>query len=180
MQQTLRPQTRIRRNGCAVGLAMIAICVIAVGVATYAFARPHAAMFLPTGWHRPQAHGLPWWLVAGLPTFVHALAMPLLTAAVMGTRSRPALLGICAAWAVVEIGFEAMQHPALRDALLSTLPSIAATAGWVAPFANYLRTGGFELIDIAAALLAGAAAYAILICSRFNVPDSSEVKHGQP
>lgn len=180
MQPPLTPQAHRWPIGNAAGLTIIALCALAVGVATYAFARPQAAMFLPTGWHRPLAHGLPGWLLAGLPTFVHALAMPLLTAIVLGSRRQATLLGICAAWAVVEIGFEAMQHPALRDALLSILPLDGAATGWLAPFANYLRGGGFELIDIAAALLGSAAAYAILIFSRFTASDSSEVKHGKP
>lgn len=180
MQPAPSPQVQGRGVGSVVGLAAIALSAIAVGVATYAFARSQPALFLPTGWHRPLAHGLPGWLLAGMPTFVHATAMPLLTAIVLGSRRRATLLGICGAWAAVEIGFEAMQHPALRDALLSMLPLNAAATGWVAPFANYLRTGGFEWMDIAAALLASTAAYALLVCSRFSVSESSEVEHGQP
>lgn len=179
MQSTLRPQARCHRDRPAIAPAVAAIGAIALGVATYAFARPHAAAFLPAGWHKPLLHGSIGWILAGLPSFVHALAMPLLTAVVLGSRRQRAPLAICATWGAVELVFEAMQQPALRDVLLRTLISDVGSARGFAPFANYLRTGTFDPIDIAAALLASMAAYAILIRSQFTLPHSAQAQHVQ-
>lgn len=161
-------------------LAVIATCALAVGIAAYAFARPQAAMFLPSGWHRPLAHGMPGWFIAGLPTFVHGLAMPLLIAALAGSRRKSTLFAISAAWAMVEIAFEAAQHAALRDALLALVPTQNGAAAWFVPFASYLRAGTFDTIDIAAALLAGSLAYLILIRSRIAFSQRPETDHVQP
>jgi hypothetical protein len=140
----------------------IAVCALVVGVAAYAFLRPHAAAFLPAGWHRPQMHGLPTWLLGGLPTFVHTLAMALLTAVVIGSERAATLRAVCAAWCAVEIAFELMQHAALRPALLATLSADAEASSWTAPFANFVRRGTFDSLDIAAALLAASVAYTML------------------
>jgi hypothetical protein len=140
----------------------IAVCALLIGVAAYAFLRPHAAVFLPADWHRPQMHGLPTWLLGGLPTFVHTLAMALLTAIAIGSARVATLRAICAAWCAVEIGFELVQHAALRPALLAALPADAQASFWTAPFANFVRRGTFDSLDIAAALLATLVAYTTL------------------
>lgn len=162
----------------AMGLASVALFAIAIGVAVYALARPQAAMFLPSGWHRPLAQGMPWWFIAGLPTFVHGLAMPLLIAAVAGARRHRTLFAISAAWVAVEVVFEAAQHAVLRDALLALDRAQVPVTGWLAPLAGYLRAGTFDVIDIAAALLAGGVAFAILVRSRIAFTDSRETDHG--
>jgi hypothetical protein len=164
----------------ALALAAIALGALAVGVAFYAFLRPHAAAFLPSNWHRPLAQGLPpslLALTAGLPTFVHTLAMCLLTAAVPGWQRSAALQAICAAWCALEITFEAAQHAAIRPAMLAMLPADAGPSALFAPITNYLRSGSFDPLDVAAALLASSTAYAILV--RLPSPPSSEAHHAQ-
>jgi hypothetical protein len=142
---------------------LVACAAVALGVAVYAFARPQPAMFLPAGWHRPLVHGLPAALLDGLPTFAHTLAMSLFTAALLQPRRRAAMRAICAAWCVVEIAFELAQHPRMGHALLEALPIDARWSALLAPVAHFVRTGGFDAFDIAAALLASLVAYAILI-----------------
>jgi hypothetical protein len=153
---------RIRHRPAARTLAAIVIAgaAIGVGVAFYAFARPQPVLFLPAGWHSPQAHALPAVLFGGLPTFVHALAMPLLIAALLQPRRRIDLVAVCAAWCGVEIAFELAQHPSIGHTLLASLPTGEHCSAWLAPFANFVRTGTFDWIDIAAAALASLIAYA--------------------
>lgn len=154
-----------------------ALCALVVGFAAYAFLRPHAVAFLPAGWHRPQMHGLPIWLLAGLPTFVHMLAMALLTAIVIGSPHAATSRVSCAAWCAVEIGFELVQHVAVRPALLAALPADAAASIWFAPFANFVRGGTFDPLDIAAALLATLVAYAILNHRPSRSDKPTETRH---
>lgn len=166
----------------ALALTAAALGALAVGVAFYAFLRPHAAAFLPAGWHRPLAQGLPPWLLAmsaGLPTFVHTLAMCLLTAALLGRQRSAALRAICAAWCALEIVFEAAQQAAIRPALLAMLPADAGASAVFAPFTNYLRSGSFDPLDIAAALLAGSAAYAVLVRLPSPFTQPPEAHHAQ-
>lgn len=150
-------------QGAAAALgAVVALVALLIGVAVYMFLRPHAAAFLPPGWHRPHGHGLPIWLLAGLPTFLHTLAMTLLTVIVVGSRRASTVWAICAAWCAVEIGFEFVQHAALGPALLAALPADAAALIWFAPFASFVRGGTFDGLDIAAALAATFVANVIL------------------
>ena len=115
-------------------------------------------------------HGVPTWLLGGLPTFVHTLAMALLTAIVVGSARVATLRAICAAWCAVEVAFELMQHAAICPALLAALPVDAQASFWTEPFANFVRRGTFDSLDIAAALLAASVAYTTLNCrpSRSN------------
>lgn len=154
--------TRDQRPAGALEATLIACMAIVLGVAFYTFARPQPALFLPADWHSPQAHALPALLCAGLPTFVHALAMPLLTAALLQPRKRIGLGAICAAWCVVEIAFEAAQHPRIGPALLAHLLVGEHGHTGPAPLASFVRTGTFDAIDVAAAVLASFTADALL------------------
>ena len=114
--------------------------------------------------------------MAGLPTFVHALVMSLLTAAVLGIR-RGTALGACAAWCAVEIVFEASQHPTLGLRLLASLPSDLADAGAFRAIANFVRTGTFDPLDIAAAAFGSLAAYAVLTRSNDSYANPMEARN---
>jgi len=155
---------RVRHQPAAGALAptLIAAAAIAVGVAFYAFARPQPALFLPAGWHRPLPHALPTLLLGALPTFVHALALPLLIVAVLPARRRVALSAVCVAWCVVEIAFESAQHPRIGHALLERWTIDERWHARLAPLANFVRNGTFDRIDLAAAVLGSLAAYAVL------------------
>ena len=161
----------------ALGPVTIALCAIAVGVAVYAFLRPEAAAFLPAGWHRPVSHGLPVAVMAGLPTFVHALVMSLLTAAVLGFRGEAARGATCAAWCAVEIVFEVAQHPAVGLPLLASLPSGLAETRTFTALASFVRGGTFDPLDIAAAAFGSLTAYAILMRSNGTYANPMEAKH---
>ena len=171
---------RLRDQPPARALApiLIAGAAIVVGVAFYAFARPQPALFLPAAWHSPRAHALPAVLLGGLPTFLHALAMPLLIAALLQLRRRIDLATVCAAWCGVEFAFELAQHPRIGHALIASLPTSERWSAATAPFASFVRTGTFDRIDVAAAALASLAAYALLCCpiERRTTP-TAEARH---
>ena len=157
---------------------VVAGCTIAAGVALYAWLRPSAVMFLPAGWHRPLAHGIPGWLLDSLPTFLHALALSLLTLAVIGTRRNAVIAAVCAAWCAIEIVFEVMQHAAVGAALISGLPAALTGTHAFAWLARFVRTGTFDPLDIAAAALGSLAAYAILAHRKATRSDLAEADHG--
>lgn len=156
---------------------LIACAAVALGVAFYAFARPQPALFLPAGWHRPQTHALPAALVGGLPTFVHTLAMSLLTAALLQPRRRVGLRTICVAWCAVEIAFESAQHPRLGHALLDALPASERWRVLLSPLANFVRTGTFDGNDVVAAALASLTAYAVLCHAIERQTTHMEARH---
>ena len=167
--RTLRPVFASDRSASGVrGPVLVAVCALAIGVAAYAFLRPHAAAFLPAGLHRPLSHALPAAALGSLSTFVHALAMPLLIAALIGARRGALLATVCAVWCAVEIGFELAQHPAVGLPLLAGLPSALAETRPFTAFSNFVRLGTFDPLDIAAAALASLVAFAVL--TRWNAP----------
>lgn len=150
----------------------IAACAIACGVATYVWLRPSPAMFLPTGWHRPLAQGVPVEILGALPTFVHALALSLLTAAVLNARRVALLRAVCASWCAIELAFELAQHPIVAATLLARWPCDIDTCVALKPIAHFMRGGSFNRLDLAAAVLGSAAAYALMARRDRRVVDS--------
>jgi hypothetical protein len=125
-----------------VGLFASGVAVLAAGVLVYSLERPAGSVpFLPAAL---SLHGGQVWLPPALsgplPTFLHTLAFTLITAAFLAPTRR-AGLAACAAWAAVNIAFEASQHTAFRD------------------FTGFGMQGRFDPLDLLAALLGAAAAY---------------------
>ena len=175
--KTVSARMRTGFNRGSAAATMVALCAIAVGVAIYAFLRPQPAAFLPVGWHRPLSHGLPAVVMAGLPTFVHALVMSLLNATVLAVRSNAARGAICTAWCAIEIVFEVAQHPAIGLPLLASLPSALAGTGAFTALASFVRGGTFDPLDIAAAAFGSLAAYAVLIRTNGTSANPMEAQH---
>lgn len=102
----------------------------------------------------PSALALPVHAVFGplglwLPSFTHAMAFSLLTAAVLGSGSRPGY-GACAAWWAIDVLFELAQHPSL-NALVADGISDLAGPSWAAQlFSNYALRGTFDVGDVIA------------------------------
>jgi len=103
-------------------------------------------------------------LGGSLPSFAHALAFSLLTAAALPPRSAWRY-GACAAWFAVNVAFEVGQHAHVSARLADVLPASFVT--------NYFVGGTFDGGDIVAALL-GALAAAIVLRS---MPAISENQH---
>ncbi len=89
-------------------------------------------------------------LTAPLPSFLHAYAVLLSTAAVAG-RGRLAVPALIAS-TVLCILLEAIQHPAIA----ATFTGIAGSSGIAGSLAHYAASGTFDPLDVAAILLAGA------------------------
>lgn len=145
-------------------LALLALAGVALlaGLFVYIVDRPAAhAIWIP-------AIGLP---AAGrqfgaagdwLPSFLHALAFSLLTASLWRAGSRAAYAA-CAAWALVDLAFEAGQHAQLKAPLAVALRHSAAPAELTEPLAGYLLRGTFDVADIAAVLAGSLCAAAVLM-----------------
>jgi hypothetical protein len=96
-----------------------------------------------------------------LPSFVHACAFGLLTAAAL--PAVPALrLGACAVWGAADVAFELGQHPILSPWLASTLHHAFGTGPLTRALSNYFVHGTFDIGDVAAAVL-GALAASLLV-----------------
>lgn len=143
---------------------LLALAVVALlsGLLVYLVDRPAGhAMWIP-------AVGLP---AAGrrlgtagdwLPSFLHALAFSLLTAAVLRAGTRAAYAA-CAAWALVGLAFEAGQHSQLKAPLAAALRGSGAPGELTGPMASYLLRGTFDGADIAAVLAGSLCAAAVLL-----------------
>ncbi|MEO0425536.1 MAG: hypothetical protein AAF184_24595 [Pseudomonadota bacterium] len=139
-----RPSDRlIHPTPAAAGLACFA-----VGFLFYAIARPPTVALMPS---------MPWLAVylppqamtGSLPSFLHVLALCLLSASV-SAPSRRSMRAVCLAWALGAIALE-----------LGQLEGVAAwLAGGAWPAA--LGTGRFDPWDVAAVVLGAAMAYAWL------------------
>jgi hypothetical protein len=131
---------------------------LAAGFAIYATARPATVFaFFP---HASDPVALPaWlrWMLGPAPTFVHVVAFSLMSGAVIG-RTRRQIYGVCAAWAVIEVGFELAQHPAFRN----WLTQHGAFVLQISLLGSYLAHGTFDLGDLVAALVGAALAAWIL------------------
>ena len=92
-----------------------------------------------------------------LPSFLHTLAFGLLTAVVLPPRFA-LRAAACCAWAVVNIAFEAGQHPRLAAAWGETFGP--------GPITSYFERGTFDAGDIVAALLGALVAIGVFAATR--------------
>lgn len=128
---------------------VVGVACLAAGVLIYTVARPLTVLGFPPVAPSVRA-ALPDAVVALLasaPTFVHAFAFSMMTAAIVGGRERRLLL-VCGAWAAVEIVFELAQSPELGAWLLRS-PAAAIPIPYLR---EYLGSGTFDVADILAAL----------------------------
>lgn len=146
-------------------LAALGGFTLAVAMLVYMADRdPAAALLFPT---IAALHGGPVFgaLGAWLPSFVHPFAFSLLTAAVLPARSDWRLTA-CAAWGVVNVGFEVGQHPDVGARLADWLQSDGSASPLTRALSNYFVRGTFDVADIVAALLGAAAAAGVLCWMR--------------
>jgi hypothetical protein len=85
-----------------------------------------------------------------LPSFVHAWAFSLFSAALLAPRQRWAL-GACGFWFAVNAAFEIGQHPRVREPLAAALQDGFGHGLVARAFQNYLLRGTFDVGDIVAA-----------------------------
>jgi hypothetical protein len=137
---------------------------LALGLLVYVLDRPSdTAALWPWSGFRP---GAPLFGAAGgsLPSFAHAFAFALLTAAT-APRSLAPPYWSCMLWWAIDTGFEAAQAPTWKPILVDGTQRWLGD-GWLPSlFTRYVERGTFDWIDLAAATagtLAAAVALAIM------------------
>lgn len=133
-----------------------------LGVLFYAVARAGSLASQAAALHWP----LLWsWLDRAndcAPTFIHVAAMSLLTAGVLGGARWIAWIAALA-WVTTDIVFELGQHERLRVQLIGSIPHWLERVWLVDRTRNYFLNGTFDALDIAAAVLGGVTALALML-----------------
>lgn len=152
------PRSRFREEAT---LLFVAALLLVVGVIVYAVDRGGAAYFLAGS---IASHGgAEFFGPIGnhLPTFVHSLAMILVTAAVL--RPWPKLLpAIAIGWFAIESLFEVAQSSPLDTHVAAALPAWFDGMPVLETTAGYFINGTYDPLDILSIGLGAAAAYWIV------------------
>lgn len=147
-----------RANGV---LAALGGFTLAVGMLVYMADRdPVHALLFPT-FAALQSGPVFGALGAWLPSFVHPFAFSLFTAAALPARTGWRLAA-CAAWGVVDVGFEVGQHPDVGARLAEWLQPDGSASRLAQALSNYFVRGTFDVADIAASILGAIAAAGVL------------------
>ncbi len=159
----------------------ISFGALALGALLYAVVRPHAAMFLPSGWHQPLLDS-PWSplmrvVLGSAPTFLHATAMSLLICAAVQAATRGGIGRCCAAVWGVEFVFEFAQHASIAAVLLSFSSSAPAANGLVTALRAYVARGTFDPLDLLAAFAGCIAAFTVLAGPAHRTLTSPGARH---
>ena len=138
-----------------------AATILFLGVLVYLFDRPAAEIYFVPDWWLPAdgVADLFGSLGRHLPTFAHVYAFILITVAIIGARSRIALV-ICAAWFMLEAAFEIAQLDAIATPIAAHVPAWFASVPLFDTVAGYFVNGRFDLLDLLSIALGALAAYA--------------------
>ncbi len=157
----------VGRNGAVPTLA--ALGALAIGVLVYALDRlPESVYFLPTGWSLADGRHVWFGSLGGqLPDFLHVYAFALLTAAVLVSSRRLALLS-CVGWWGLDTLFEIGQHPAVSPAITAALPAWFEAVPFLENTGLYFTHGTFDPLDFIAIAVGAVAAYftIVIVCIR--------------
>ncbi len=145
-------------------LVLAALGGLALGILVYALDRsPESVYFLPAAW--PLAgDGDPWFGSLGvqLPELAHVYAFSLLTAAVLASSRRLALLG-CAAWWALDSLVELGQHTTISPHIAAAVPAWFAGIPFLENTGPYFTHGTFDPLDLAAIAVGAVAAYFTIV-----------------
>lgn len=144
--------------------ALAALGSLALGILVYALDRlPESVYFLPTGWWLAEG-GQRWFGSVGgqLPEFLHVYAFALLTAAVLASSRRLALLS-CAAWWALDSLVELGQHAAISPQIAAAVPAWFAGIPFLENTGPYFAHGTFDPLDLAAIAVGAVAAYFTIV-----------------
>jgi hypothetical protein len=144
-------------------LIVTAALLLAAGVLVYLLDRPAgSAWLIPREWHAgpaPSALRSVFGSVgAWLPSFVHAFAFSVFTAAVLPRRLKHAAAA-SVGWAALDTLAEFGQHPALAGPIAAALEHLFGAAPWALQVGRYFTRGSFSLADVAAGICGAALAY---------------------
>ena len=142
-------------------LLLLAALLLLVGVIVYAVDRGGAAYFL-IGWTSGHGKAELFGPIANhLPTFVHSLAMILVTAAVLQPWAN-LLPTIVVGWVTVECLFEVGQFSPLDAHVAAVLPAWFDDVPVLEASADYFINGTCDPLDLLSIGLGAAAAYWIV------------------
>ena len=143
-------------------VATIGAAALLAGALLYLWGRPPGHVYLLDMAFPRRETSIPHGIVAGaLPSFFHVYAFTLLTAALLASRPRSALLS-GTIWFSVDALFEIAQHPALTRFLVPRLPAWFKGVPVLENVASYLKHGTFDPLDILALALGAVAAFLTL------------------
>ncbi len=150
---------RTKQTQLLIGLGLTALMG---GTAVYLLDRPAEQSVIPSALslfaQTPPVFGH---LGASLPSFAHAFAFALLTAALLGGAKRSALTA-CLAWGLLETVFELGQHPGLATWLVGALPPVGTPNAFVDYTRAYFQHGTFDPGDLLAIAAGALAAYLVI------------------
>ncbi len=147
-----------------VGATLAALGALVAGVLVYALDRvPESVYFLPASWSLAEAGQLWFGSLGGqLPEFVHVYAFGLMTAAVLASSRRLALLS-CAAWWALDSLVELGQHAAISPHIAAAVPAWVAGIPFLENTGPYFTHGTFDPLDLAAIAVGAVAAYFTIV-----------------
>ena len=99
-----------------------------------------------------------------LPTFAHAFAFSLLTAAWFGGGRRIGLAA-CLTWFGVDTAFEVGQHPQIAERLVRFIPDGFGGLPILDQADSYFLSGTFDAWDLTSIAVGAAAAYLLIRCT---------------
>ncbi len=152
-----------------VGATLAALGALVAGVLVYALDRvPESVYFLPASWSLAEAGQLWFGSLGGqLPEFVHVYAFALLTAAVLASSRRFALLG-CAAWWALDSLAELGQHATISPHIAAAVPAWFVGIPFLENTGPYFTRGTFDPLDFIDIAVGAVAAYCtiVIVCIR--------------
>ena len=139
-------------------LLVFALLLFALAFAVYMFDRPAGSAYLMPGWLAMHVPGRSVFGAAGqwLPSFAHAFAFTVLTAAVWPMARRRRAGFAAGLWCAIGSALEIGQHPALARPLSEALPAWFAAVPVLDHLGAYWLRGGFGADDLIA-IVAGCA-----------------------
>jgi hypothetical protein len=135
-------------RGRRVSVALIGAFAIAAGLTVYAVFRPVRIPLIPPALHLAAGQPHPSVVLGAVPSFLHALAMPLLTAAGLRRLECRHIVIASLVWCAVDLAFEVGQRSQI----------------------GFLPAGVFDPLDLLGVLLGAALAAAVGIAMLRSTP----------
>ena len=145
-------------------LVVLGACALAIGVLVYLTDRdPTRAALVRTVSELPGS--TLFGTVGGwLPSFTHAFAFSLFTAAIGRSGTADPAYGACALWWAIDTTFELAQVPQVSHGIVDAIESALAPSWLTDAMVTYLVHGTFDVADLVA-VAGGALAAAVVLRS---------------
>jgi hypothetical protein len=160
------------REGRRVKLLVgVALAVLLFGTTVYVFDRPAGSIrFLPPSWslHEPSYRYFGE-LSGNIPALTHALSFSLFSSAALGPGRAQAAVA-CLTWTLINVAFEAGQHPAAASLLAALLEPLRVTIPGVGRLQGFFLNGVFDPLDVVGILIG--AAVAVLVIRWIDLSDT--------